>query len=120
MAAKGQAYWPLESEILFLKNKHLTLANADQVAAEIVELGAVGRKSRKGSLGSQYFSSNAQASSADRCYANGVRLRLAGLSLEARRTSRLFRPVSFHLTSDLSIKAKCATPRFFIWTSCEG
>jgi hypothetical protein len=50
MAAKGQAYWPLESEILFLKNKHLTLANADQVAAEIVELGAVGRKSRKGSL----------------------------------------------------------------------
>jgi ferredoxin len=47
MAAKGQAYWPLESEILFLKNKHV---NADQVAAEIVELGAVGRKSRKGSL----------------------------------------------------------------------
>jgi hypothetical protein len=47
MAAKGQAYWPLESEILFLKNKHLPLAHADQVAAEIVELGAVGRKIAK-------------------------------------------------------------------------
>jgi hypothetical protein len=44
---EGIAYWPLESEILFLKDKYLPLANADQFAAEIVEWDAIGGKIAK-------------------------------------------------------------------------
>ena len=50
MAGEGTAYWPLDSEMLFLKDKYLPFAKAGQFAAEIVELGIIGGKARKGSL----------------------------------------------------------------------
>jgi len=65
---------PLESEMLSLKDKYLPFANADQFAAEII--GLVGKCEKV--LVEAIFLPMLKASNADRCYANGVRLRLAG------------------------------------------
>lgn len=116
---EGIAYWPLESEILFLKDKYLPLANADQFAAEIVECGAIGGKIAKRFL-FEAITFLPMSKASRQIAATRMELGFAWRALALKpKTSRLSRPVSFHLTSDLSIKGKCGTPRLFIWTSCE-